>query len=174
MQIDFLKQREVNRPDFLVERGHPGTGCRINCARVAMPLWWIRRWRLAGNTGSFHTELLVSLRDDQSEKQHTIGTPQCLHYPSSYPKAFQLNSSFHVGKMNALSFPRWNFYWRSHRQRKSSNEISSFAVRVWINSFRKARPDDKENDESQFTIKLSLQNPIKEYNETSWNDEELL
>lgn len=60
--------------------------CGINCARdaqvVAMDTPF--NWR---NTGSFYTELLVSPRDGQSEKKGTIGTSQCLHYPSSYPTA---------------------------------------------------------------------------------------
>lgn len=36
MQIDFLKQRKVNCANFLVERDHPGTGCRINCVAHEM------------------------------------------------------------------------------------------------------------------------------------------
>jgi len=103
--------RSENRVDFLC--GTRSSGCWINSRMRCMSPWWT-------TSLAFSRKYRIILR-------RTISIPSwrpkwkgaynrdapALVLSVIIPEGFQLSSSFHVGKTNALSFPRWNFYWRS-------------------------------------------------------------
>lgn len=115
-QTDFLepaKSESAARISSRMER----TRRRINCVAWArcmiavvdnVTLAFSRKYKIIP-----YTELLASLRDERSEKERTIRSAPAALALSVIIPGFQLSSSFHVGKTSALSFPRWNFYWRS-------------------------------------------------------------